>query len=144
MQVLRAVNIALLSAALCLIAYSATQSLLILLNYGAVSTPADLEVYWNKQCTFNCTMIDWGQLLPGSSKTMLLFIVNVGGASASLTLNTQDWQPGHAASELYLTWNYTSQTLQPLQVQPVAVTLTVADNATVSHFQFNILIGIKQ
>jgi len=143
MKKMRVIGYVLLALALLLIAYAVADILFTITNSGSVTQPPSIEVYWDVGCTLNCTDIDWGQFYPGTNKTVLVYLVNVGGNETRLNMTTAAWHPPQAETELALTWNYTSQVLMPQQVMPIAFTLTVAPNCSVTQFSFEILIGVS-
>jgi len=143
MTKLRALNTALILAAILLIGYAAAAPLLRLISTGSVKTPPQIEAYWNLECTEPCTVIDWGNMTQGTNKTVLVYLKNVGGDQAVLNMTTSNWQPPQAETQLTLSWNYTGQPLQPTEVLPVEFTLAVASDTTITTFSFDIVIGIE-
>jgi hypothetical protein len=99
-------------------------------------------VYWDSACTQNCTAIDWGLIAPGSSAARTIFVRNEGNVPGTLSLTAQDWNPPSAANFLSLSWNF-SGTIQPQQVVPIELTLTVsADVSEITDFSFTSIIQV--
>ena len=98
-------------------------------------------VYWDLNCTESVSSIDWGMVEPGESVNRTVFLKNEGNAPILLYLNTTDWNPPEAENDLTLTWNYTGEQVEPLQIQPVTLVLMVNQNVTgITSFNFNIQI----
>jgi hypothetical protein len=99
-------------------------------------------VYWDARCTKSVTAISWGELTPGSSKQVNVFIRNEELApTCYLTLRTGDWAPSTAAGYLSLSWNYDDRTIALGSTIPVTLTINVARNVWgVSDFNFDITV----
>ena len=101
-----------------------------------------LGVYWDGGCTSVVDSIDWGELYPGSSKTVNVYIRNEGNASADLSLSTTDWQPSETSQYISLGWDYTGRTLDPNDVVLVELKLSVSYSIReIETFSFNIVIS---
>jgi hypothetical protein len=99
-------------------------------------------VYWDAKCTKRITSISWGELTPGSSGQVNVFIRNEEIApTCYLSLRTGDWAPSTAAKYLPLSWNYDNRKVALGSTIPVTLTLRVTrDIRGVSDFNFNIII----
>ncbi len=101
-----------------------------------------LGVYWDSGCTRAVGSIDWGELFPGSSKTVDVYVRNEGNASADLSLATSDWQPSETSRYLILSWDYNGRTLNPNDAVPVALELSVSSSISgIEAFSFNIVVA---
>lgn len=98
-------------------------------------------VYWDLNCTERVTLIDWGIIEPGASENRTVYVKNEGNAPIVLYLNTTNWNPPETEDYLTLTWNYSGENLEPLQVLSINMTLTVAQNVTgITNFTFDITV----
>lgn len=128
---------------LCMIAMSVTLVLVprVVKKSFAVETYY-VGVYWDARCTRSVTSISWGELTPGSSKQVNVFIRNEEiGPTCYLTLRTGDWAPSTAGGYFSLSWNCDYRKVALGSTIPVTLTLKVAGNIWgVSDFNFNITI----
>jgi hypothetical protein len=99
-------------------------------------------VYWDTKCTNRVTFINWGEISPGATDSVTVFIRNEELApSCYLALFSRDWDPPSAANYLQLSWNYGNTKISLNSVVRVTLTLKVAPNiAGISDFGFNITI----
>lgn len=99
-------------------------------------------VYWDAKCTKRITSISWGELAPGSTSTVGIYIRNEELApSAYVALLTEAWTPQSASDYLQLSWNYEGNRIPLGGVTPVTLTLRVARNIVgITDFSFNITI----
>lgn len=101
-----------------------------------------LGVYWDGGCTSVVDSIDWGELYPGSSKTVNVYIRNEGNASADLSLSTTDWQPSETSQYISLDWDYVGRILDPNDVMLVELKLSVSYSIReIETFSFNIVMS---
>jgi len=112
------------------------------LNSSGVVTSVNLAVYWDSACTNQVTSIDWGMISPGESKSVQVYVKNMGNVPITLSFSTESWNPAGASSYITLTWDYASGTkIQPNNVLKVTLTLTVSSNIQgITNFSFNIVI----
>lgn len=101
-----------------------------------------LGVYWDRGCTSPVSSIDWGELYPGSSKTVDVFIRNEGNGSADLSLSTTDWLPTETSQYISLGWDYNGRSLDPSDVVPVELKLSVSYSIrNIESFSLNIVVS---
>jgi len=106
-----------------------------------VLASANIQAYWESQCTNNVSSISWGTIDPGRSKHVTVYVKNTGSVPLTLSLNTTNWNPSAASTYIVLSWNYDGSQIQPDQVLPVTFTLTVSENIHgVNNFSFDIYI----
>jgi len=107
---------------------------------GRVVT-ANLQIYWDAECTQIVSEIDWGQLSPGDIATKSVFAKNTGSTNVNLSLSTENWSPSTAGSYISLSWNYTSALVQPNQAVPIELQLEVSWGISgITEFSFDILV----
>jgi len=108
---------------------------------GSVKT-INVGVYWDRNCNNTVSFIDWGEIGPGSVKDISLFIRNEGTIAEGLFLSTDYWSPSNASEFMTLSWDYSGQTLDPLEIVTVALTLQVSPSIEgIKSFSFDIVIG---
>lgn len=116
------------------------QEVKVIPSKGYVKT-IGVEVYWDQEATELVTEIDWGILEPAENKTTLLYIRNEQNTNVTLSLNTTNWNPIEARDYITLSWNYTIQMLEPTEIMPVALILSVSESIKdVDSFSFDIII----
>jgi archaellum component FlaG (FlaF/FlaG flagellin family) len=106
------------------------------------TSSAKFGIYSNPTCTSAVSSISWGQLAPGAVQTLTFYIRNEGTSSITLSKSLANWNPSTLSSYLTLTWNYTSQVLNPSSVLCVKLSLAVAANTpSTTSFSFNTIIS---
>ena len=108
---------------------------------GIIKGGTDIEIYWDKKGTNRVSSIVWGQLEPGTDKTVTLFIMNKDKNQTTLSYHTSNWDPSEIATYLNLTWDYTGQSIDFRETLQVVFTLSVSENIkTTGNFSFDITI----
>ncbi len=109
-------------------------------NVGSVKG-IGVGIYWDSTCTNRTSLINWGLLDSGSSKTVTVYVRNEGNTVATLSEATGNWNPSTASSYLSLNWDYTGQTLSVNQVLRIKLTLIVSSTISgITNFSFDITI----
>lgn len=96
-----------------------------------------------------CSNIDWNQnhddnLKPGDVIPSIIYVKNVGSTPVTLTLTT-NFSPSIAETYLAITWNYNNAMLQPNDIIPVTLTLTISPSTTnITNFTCDITITPKR
>jgi len=109
-------------------------------NTGTVKT-IGVGVYWDSGCTSEVTSIDWGTIDVGATETVAVYIRNEGTDSMTLTLETENWSPSGASSDMSLTWDYGGQAIAVDGVVQVTLSLEVSDTIEgITSFSFDIVI----
>lgn len=121
-------------------AYAILTSVLTIPSIGTLKT-VGVEAYWDPNGTAPVEEIDWGSCTPASIYNKTIYLKNSGTALCGLNLTTANWNPLNASNYIGLSWNYTGQTLQPNEIIPVELTLTISENITnITSFSFDIVI----
>ncbi len=95
-------------------------------------------IYWDQTCTNTTLVFQFGQINPGSNKTLTIYIKNECSYPVTLNLETSNWNPLASADYISLDWNYSSQVLNVNEVVPIEITLTInASIYGISNFSFN-------
>ncbi len=101
-----------------------------------------LGVYWDSQCTNATSSLDFGQLEPGSSKNIPLYLKNEGNSALTLNMTSENWDPANAIDYMTLTWNREGQQISPDEVIGFVITLSVSGNVQgISSFSLDIIIS---
>jgi len=109
-------------------------------NYATIKT-VGVEVYWDSSLTQLVTSIDWGKLEPNENKTVRIYIKSIANVPSTLALSTENWIPSNASLFMRLSWNYNDIVLNPGDVLPVDLTLSVSPSITgITNFSFDIII----
>ena len=109
-------------------------------SYGTVQT-IGVAAYKESNCVTLMSDVNWGNVVPGGSITKTIYIRNEGNSALTLSLNADNWNPTSASNYLTLSWNYGGQTIQPNQVVPITLRLSVSQSISgIETFYFNIII----
>jgi len=128
--------------ALIVLASGFTQSSVRIVGRGTVKA-VGVGVFWNSNCTHPVSFIDWGVVEPGSMNNVTVYVRNEGNVAANISLATENWNPSNASDYLSLSWNYDGRQLNPQEVVPVTLTLTVSSSVQgIESFSFDIVISI--
>lgn len=101
----------------------------------------DVDVYWESACVNEVSSIEWGELDPGESKLVTVYVKNTGNVPMTLELSTDEWSPLAAEMYIDLQWDYSGGQIQPDGVVQVTFTLTVSEIIDgVAYFSFDIVI----
>jgi hypothetical protein len=102
---------------------------------------ATVGVYNEGECLIEVGSINWGDIEPGDSSNITVYVKNLGQTSVTLQLDSQNWSPSEAQNYLTLDWNYDGSILDPEAVQPIQIILTVSPNIIdITNFSFEIII----
>jgi hypothetical protein len=115
-------------------------------NASAVES-VGVGVYWDGNCTKPVTLIDWGTLYPGSTKSVGVYLSNedANAILRSLLVRTENWSSSEASENMQLSLNCSNETIQPGQNVRAYFQLHVSDKITgVTTFTFSIVVGASQ
>ena len=109
---------------------------------ASIQPTLNIGVYADSNCTQSASFVGWGTLNPGDSTTKTVWIKNIGTASATLSMSTNNWSPANANQWISVVWNANGRVLATNEVTQVTLTLTVSESvdSSISTFSFNILI----
>jgi PKD repeat protein len=120
--------------------YAVVSSNTIIQSSWAVST-IGVSVYWDVACTDEVVVIDWSILEVGSSENKTVYIKNTGNETATLFLDTDNWNPSVSSQYITLVWDYGGQSINPGSVVEVVLTLTVSPFISgIIDFSFDVII----
>jgi hypothetical protein len=98
-------------------------------------------IYGDQDCTNKTLSLNWGSTEPGSSSNLTVYIRNEGNSAISLMLSASKWIPSNTSSYMSLNWNYTRQVLNPYEVIPIELTLSVSPTiCDITNFSLDITI----
>jgi hypothetical protein len=113
-------------------------------NVSAVETEG-VGVYWNYDCSDRVSLIAWGTLEPGSSKNIVVYVLNQGNEPIFLVMSTREWSPSKASEYMALGWDYSLQRIDPGEVYQITLTLSISHGIEgISSFSFDILLAGSQ
>jgi hypothetical protein len=95
----------------------------------AVTTPSAVGVYWDQAATNSCQYIYWGNLTPGSEKTLTVYLKNKSNESLYYLITTQQWNPVEASKYIFLRSIYDVGSARPANsgsVVPVPLTVVIS------------------
>jgi len=101
-----------------------------------------VEVYSDANATKVLQQIDWGWRTPGEVVAVNFYVKNTNNTNVTLSMSFANWNPPSLSGFMMLSWNYTNSTiLQPSQIIPVKLTLTISSSITgIDNFSFDIII----
>lgn len=108
---------------------------------GRLSTPPNIAIYQDVNCTISLSYIDWGNLEPGMARNVTMYVRNEGNDGTTLSLSTANWQPANISSYMNLTWTYSGWALLPHDV--VQVTLTLWSSSSPSFSEYLIAYDVR-
>ena len=115
------------------------------LNVSAVETTNSVGVYWNTSCEDRVYSLDWGNLYPGATQNIDLYVRNEGNKAVVLDLITENWLPLIAEQNISLSWNYQGHPIYKNQVTVIDLELSVSPEIEgVTSFSFDIVIDHKK
>jgi len=98
-------------------------------------------VYWEQSCNSEVTSIDWGNLNPGDTVSVTVYVKNEGNVAVELNMTTDNWDPSSASTYLTLTWDRQGFVLNSGEVVQAIFTLWVSPNIqNVTTFSFDIIV----
>lgn len=100
-------------------------------------------VYWDATATSAVISMEWGELEPGQTGNVTLYIKNEGASNlyAEAVWNTTTWDPPGADQYFDLTWDFDTKMLRPGFAQRTLLQLHVHDDiAGITDFSFDIVI----
>jgi hypothetical protein len=108
---------------------------------GNITAVGDLAVFSDSTGTTQLTNVNWGNLAPGSSVTVPVYIKNAANYQMVLSFTVSGYNPPSMASTSTVSWNYVAGTIVAQgNIQRVDLTFTAANNAPAGSFSFNIIV----
>jgi len=111
-------------------------------NVSAVESVNSVGVYWDAECENRVYSLEWGNLSPGSTRAINVYVRNEGNESIILDMLTENWSPLIAAQDISLSWDYHEYPIYANQVIVTELALSVSPQIQgVTSFTFDIIIG---
>lgn len=109
-------------------------------NVGRIKA-VGVKFYWDKECTNQCTEINWGTINIGSEKSVVLYAKNIKTVDITLNITTQNWKPEGVTDYITTRWNYTGEVIVIDRIIPIIFTLNISPDITeITDFSFDYLI----
>lgn len=153
----RSRNAVLLIVSVIIVTILASATIAILLNkianlnipsLGTIVT-VDVEAYWDGNLINKAETVNWGMILPGSSRNAKVYLRSMSNVKSKLNLSTTDWIPANISEGITLSWDYNDSTINPGEVVQVTLTLSASNSYSfikylvdnnVREFNFTIII----
>lgn len=87
-----------------------------------------LGVYSDRWCRYTLSTLDFGELEPGSSKSSTLYLKNIGNSELTLSMTSENWNPGNTPDYMILSWNRDGHPIDPGDIVSCEITLSVSNN----------------
>lgn len=101
------------------------------LNFPSIGTihTIGVEAYGGDMKTSNGTSyLDWGTVYPGLTVNATFYLRSISNVRTTLSLNTTNWNPTNMSNYMPLSWNYSGANINPGEVIPVNLTLSVSSS----------------
>ena len=85
-----------------------------------------VEVYWDQNRENKTETINWDEIWLGTSKNVTVYIRSTSNYKVTINLNATDWVPDNLSEYMNLSWDYNGTSLNPGEVIPVTLTLSVS------------------
>ena len=104
-----------------------------------------VDLFYDSACTDNVTLLDWGDVIPGTETVWVLYLKNVGNVNGTFYVYTGNWSSPIADQYLTFSWNYTAgMIVEPDIAIPVEFVLACdPDVDNFKDFSFDILIVVE-
>ena len=100
-----------------------------------------VELFSDPDATQKLTLLDWGTMEVGTSKTTTIYAKNVETLDVTLSFSVSNWAPENMSTFAGLSWSYSNEVIVPTQVLPINFTLAISQYVTgVRNFSFDITI----
>jgi hypothetical protein len=127
------------SLSLTLVAFGVINYSIIIRSGGTVNLPVGVGFYWDSDCSSPVSFIDWGDIQPGSTVNVTLFVRNEGGQAISLNITAENWNPIETTSYMTFDSDYGDQTINPQETIQITLSLTTSSSIEkITTFGFDI------
>jgi hypothetical protein len=139
-----AVATVIVSLSLTLVAFGVINHSFIISSGGRVNLPVGVGFYWDSDCSSPVSFIDWGDIQPGSTVNVTLFVKNTGGQAISLNITAENWNPIETTSYMTFDSDCTGQTIDPQETVQITLSLTTSSSIeTITSFSFDINVTLN-
>jgi hypothetical protein len=115
--------------------------------YASNNAGPDVEFYWDAEHTQPVTKLNWGELAPGSTKTVSVWCRDVAAYSVFLlNPSTDNWNPPDSEEYLRFSWSYLGEIIRNDSSIQLSLSLSVSlsINRNITTFSFDIDIPSSQ
>jgi hypothetical protein len=114
-------------------------------NVSAVETENTVGVYWDTQCENKVYSLNWGNLSPGTSRKINVYVRNECNRTLTLDILTEKWLPLIAAQDISLSWDYPGCPIGKNQVLVTELELSVSPEIEgITNFSFDTVIESEE
>ena len=111
------------------------------LNTTGIMADLNIGTYSNIECTNNLTSINWEICYINENKTFTVYIKNLGTVDATLSTQTDNWNPSDTKDHFILYSNCEGEVLSPNEVFEAKLSLYPLESANqFDTFNFDIII----
>jgi hypothetical protein len=107
---------------------------------GSVTAIGNIAIFSDSTGQTSLNTITWGEVAPGSSITVSIYVKNTGNVPMTLAIATANWVPATYGQYLTISWNYQGQAVQAGNLQKIDVTLAATNLSPGGSFSANIII----
>ena len=98
--------------------------------------------YWDSDCANATSQISWGDLIPGTTKTITIYVRDEANTPLKLNLTTCNWDNLNASKVVSLCWDQEGQVLCPKSIVAANLSLTIPqDIGGITDFSFDIVVN---
>lgn len=127
-----------------LVGFGAINRSIILSSGGTVNLPVGVGFYWDSNCISPVSFVDWGEIQPGSTVNVTVFVRNEGGQDISLNITAENWYPTETAAYMIFSIDYTGQTINPNETVQITLSLTISSSIErITSFSFDITVTLN-
>ncbi len=132
------------SLSLTLGAFGAINRSIILRSGGTVNLPVGVGFYWDSDCANPVSFVDWGDIQPGSTVDVTVFVRNEGSQAFSLNITAENWYPIETTSYMIFSSDYTGQIIDLQEVVQITLSLTTSSSIErITSFSFDITVVLN-
>ena len=103
----------------------------------------NLDIFLDEGCTSKVTSFFWGEITPGGSSSMVVYIKNRSNLPVILSCCISDPSPSDATEYLVLNWDREGYLLEEHKTVKAILTLSVSRWAKFDNFSVNVIISGK-
>jgi hypothetical protein len=108
---------------------------------GKKEEKINFDIFFDEGCTIKVESIDWGEITPGGSSTVVVYIKNLSKFHVTLFCCLSDFSPDNAAEYLALDWDKEGYLLEARKTVRACLTLSVSGSAQFNSFTVDVLIS---
>lgn len=142
-RILAAVTV-IVGLSLTLVAYGVISRSITIGSRGTVNLPVGVGFYWDSNCTDPVLFVDWGDIQPGSTVNVTVFVRNEGGQDISLNITAENWYPTETTGYMVFSIDYTGQIINPREIVQITLSLAISSSIErITSFSFDITVSLN-